>query len=173
MADQIVLDGQTFYQKIQKIVGTWNQVILRLRPQNSICLTTTPSIGHWLQGCPTRRTRQDQWRFKSPFNLRLLVSIKSKANSRQIKPKTFKLTINDDYSVWLLNYEFSETILLITKDRVIFAVSPKKSTRQHILPPFVLMSNLYSYRATPWDYGTTHGLRWTSARDSGQRSKAW
>lgn len=30
-------------------------------------------------------------------------------------------------SLWLLNFEFSDTILLITKEKIIFAVSPKKS----------------------------------------------
>jgi len=32
-----------------------------------------------------------------------------------------------DFFLWLLNYEFSDTILLLTRDKVIFAVSPKKS----------------------------------------------
>lgn len=31
-----------------------------------------------------------------------------------------------DFFLWLLNYEFSDTILLLTQDKVVFAVSPKK-----------------------------------------------
>jgi nucleosome binding factor SPN SPT16 subunit len=31
------------------------------------------------------------------------------------------------YSIWLLGYEFSDTIVLLTREKVIFAVSSKKS----------------------------------------------
>jgi hypothetical protein len=30
---EIKLNGSTFYQKVQKLIQTWNKVILRLRPQ--------------------------------------------------------------------------------------------------------------------------------------------
>ena len=31
------------------------------------------------------------------------------------------------YSIWLLGYEFSDTIVLLTREKAIFAVSSKKS----------------------------------------------
>ena len=37
---------------------------------------------------------------------------------------TFKLCV---YSVWLLGYEFSDTLVLFTREKVVFAVSQKKS----------------------------------------------
>lgn len=34
--------------------------------------------------------------------------------------------LTSDFFIWLLNYDFPETILLITKEKIVFAVSPKK-----------------------------------------------
>jgi nucleosome binding factor SPN SPT16 subunit len=33
---------------------------------------------------------------------------------------------NSTISLWLLNYQFSDTVMVLLKDKVIFAVSPKK-----------------------------------------------
>jgi len=43
------------------------------------------------------------------------------------RPKT------SDFFVWLLNYDFPETILLITKEKIVFAVSPKKKRMLEVM----------------------------------------
>lgn len=52
--------------------------------------------------------------------------------------------------MWLLNYEFSDTILVITKQKIVFAVSSKKSRRY--------LFDIIQYRVIARDNGVPNGL---------------
>jgi len=43
-----------------------------------------------------------------------------KVNEDSLRPNTA------DFFLWLLNFEFSDTVLLITREKIVFAVSQKK-----------------------------------------------
>mmetsp|Transcript_6583 Transcript_6583/g.4746 ORF Transcript_6583/g.4746 Transcript_6583/m.4746 type:complete len:133 (+) Transcript_6583:48-446(+) len=63
---------------------------------------------------------QKTWN-EAPMAQDALLVVMGKVSDDPLRKET------SDFFLWLLNYEFSDTILLLTRDKVIFAVSPKKS----------------------------------------------
>ena len=139
---QVQLDGPTIYKKLLKIHKAWNQVRYGLPQKIPIwrkkahfwplptieecimdsILTSIFENLDWLKfgarrsfsGAGQNPGRRDP-EVEHPG---LFVSSTNFANL------TFKLCV---YSVWLLGYEFSDTLVLFTGEKVVFAVSQKKS----------------------------------------------
>ena len=132
---EVKLDGPTIYQKLQKITKTWNYVsginIWSRSDTFKIFGIDRKKCAKFR--CTWRSRRGDGKSSRRPFAPKYSWFFVSKEHSKNCLKSTkflwrhFSPNQLFTFSLWLLNFEFSETILLVTREKIIFAVSPKKS----------------------------------------------
>ena len=136
---QVKLDGPTIYKKVQKIQNAWNQVSSdfgqKLQIWRKNLILRVSHVPH----CIPKDWILTQFKYFRLIKIRRQMPYWSCwAKSKKMspwdnKPKTFcklsvlKLNFTWNFSVWLLGYEFSDTLVVLTKEKIVFAVYQKKS----------------------------------------------
>ena len=142
----IQLDSESFFGKMQKMHQTWNQVKLEEASVAEISRLLIPNLWHLAHtlsfSIPTSTQSSSSWEksAKSQKDHSLPTSCKYTWAGPRGRSVLMLFTLPArktliwlKFSLWLLNWEFSDTILLLTKTKTIFAVSQKKGKLSRVI----------------------------------------